>query len=66
MISKFWVFVFLQIIPIICIAQNETNIWYFGKRAGLDFSYSPPKPLLDGALETHEGSAVMASMVKIK
>jgi gliding motility-associated-like protein len=41
-------------------AQKEANIWYFGKRAGLDFNYDPPRVLLNGALGSHEGSAIMA------
>lgn len=47
------------IIPIFSYAQ-ETNIWYFGEQAGLDFNFTPPKVLLDGALNSHEGSAIMA------
>ncbi|AHM61554.1 hypothetical protein D770_16500 [Flammeovirgaceae bacterium 311] len=42
------------------LAQKQANIWYFGQLAGLDFNYNPPKPLLDGALGSHEGSAAMA------
>lgn len=41
-------------------AQKQTNIWYFGDNAGLDFNFSPPKPLYDGKLYSNEGAAVMA------
>lgn len=58
--SRIWTFLFLLLLPIISLAQKEANIWYFGTKAGLDFSYSPPKVLLDGALRSHEGSAIMA------
>lgn len=38
-------------------AQGESNIWYFGNNAGLDFNTSPPTPLTNGALSTSEGCA---------
>ena len=41
-------------------SQNETNIWYFGENAGLDFNSDTPVPLLDGALNTVEGCATIA------
>ncbi|WP_452602772.1 T9SS type B sorting domain-containing protein [Pontimicrobium sp. MEBiC06410] len=44
----------------IVVAQNETNIWYFGENAGLDFNSGMPVPLLDGALNTEEGCATIA------
>ncbi|HYG16188.1 MAG TPA: PKD domain-containing protein [Bacteroidia bacterium] len=37
--------------------QKEANTWYFGLNAGLDFNYSPPKALTNGALQTFEGCA---------
>lgn len=55
-----YIFFIIFLLPVASYAQKETNIWYFGKHAGLDFSSDPPKVLLDGALESHEGSAVMA------
>ena len=36
---------------------ERTNIWYFGYRAGLDFSSGTPAVLTDGALWSHEGCA---------
>jgi gliding motility-associated-like protein len=39
------------------IAQGESNVWYFGQYAGLDFNTSPPSPLTNGAMNTQEGCA---------
>lgn len=42
---------FLTIIllsPLLLIAQNQGNIWYFGNQAGIDFNTSTPTYLLDG------------------
>lgn len=39
--------------------QGETNIWYFGVNAGVDFNSGVPVPLLNGALVTGEGCATM-------
>lgn len=41
-------------------AQKETNIWYFGYNAGLDFNTGTPVPLLNGQLHTEEGVATIA------
>ncbi|WP_299363404.1 T9SS type B sorting domain-containing protein [Winogradskyella sp.] len=45
------------LISLICFSQNETNIWYFGQNAGLDFNSGSPEPLLNGLLDTNEGCA---------
>ncbi|MBI3233142.1 MAG: T9SS type A sorting domain-containing protein [Bacteroidetes bacterium] len=38
-------------------AQNKrANIWYFGVKAGLDFSTDPPTPLTDGQINTIESA----------
>ncbi|MCC6460940.1 MAG: hypothetical protein IT260_10750, partial [Saprospiraceae bacterium] len=39
---------------------SETDIWYFGRRAGLDFSTDPPQVLTNGNTNTNEASAVMS------
>src|SRR5690606_37403887 len=39
------------------LAQKQANIWYFGRNAGLDFSSGNPVALVDGELNTTEGSA---------
>ncbi len=41
-------------------AQNETQNWYFGNQAGLDFSTSPPTILTSGQLSSIEGCAVIS------
>jgi hypothetical protein len=40
-------------------AQKDASIWYFGKRAGLDFRSVMPVPLHDGQLATDEGCATV-------
>lgn len=42
-------------------SQGEANIWYFGENAGLDFNSGSPVPLLDGQINTIEGSAVLSN-----
>jgi hypothetical protein len=41
-------------------AQKETNVWYFGSRAGLDFNSGTPVALTDGMMSTSEGCATIA------
>lgn len=43
------------------VAQNEGNNWYFGTQAGLDFSTSPPSVILDGQINTLEGTATLSN-----
>lgn len=50
-------FIFLILLSISSFAQKETNIWYFGKHAGLDFNQTPPTVLTNGALNQMEGSS---------
>ena len=38
-------------------AQRPTDLWYFGRQAGLSFASGAPTPLLDGAMTTYEGCA---------
>ncbi|WP_196886148.1 T9SS type B sorting domain-containing protein [Aureivirga sp. CE67] len=40
-------------------SQNESNIWYFGKNAGLDFSSGEPIPISDSAMITKEGCSTI-------
>jgi gliding motility-associated-like protein len=44
---------------LVSFAQGETNIWYFGQLAGLDFNSGSPVALTNGALSTSEGSATI-------
>jgi hypothetical protein len=43
--------------------QNETNIWYFGDKAGLDFSTEPPTILNNGAMVAEEGCLSISDSV---
>lgn len=52
LLSVFWSFSALS--------QNEGMNWYFGKRAGLSFSTSPPTVLTNGMLFTLEGCSTMS------
>lgn len=40
--------------------QSESNIWYFGNKAGLDFNTGLPVPLSNGQLITTEGCATIS------
>lgn len=42
------------------VLAQQGNIWYFGIHAGLNFNTNPPTALVDGALDTNEGSASIA------
>ncbi|WP_196890265.1 T9SS type B sorting domain-containing protein [Aureivirga sp. CE67] len=42
-------------------AQKESNIWYFGYKAGLDFNSGSPVALTDGELITDEGCATISN-----
>ncbi len=53
--------IFFQIVlllPLLINAQTGT-VWYFGQKAGLDFNYTPPKPIYDGKIDQIEGCAVI-------
>jgi gliding motility-associated-like protein len=54
-------YLYLFLLPVLfshtAFAQNQANIWYFGDRAGLDFSSGSPVVLTNGALQTFEGCA---------
>jgi hypothetical protein len=41
-------------------SQKESNIWYFGEFAGLDFSNGAPLALTDGQIDTAEGCATIS------
>lgn len=41
-------------------AQKQANVWYFGNRAGLDFSVDPPVALTDGVINTSEGCSTIS------
>lgn len=39
----------------ISFSQNQSNIWYFGNKAGLNFNTNPPSALNDGVFSHTEG-----------
>jgi gliding motility-associated-like protein len=43
-------------------SQGETNIWYFGVAAGLDFNTLPATALTDGKVNAHGGSSVVSDV----
>jgi outer membrane protein OmpA-like peptidoglycan-associated protein len=56
-----FLFIFFSLLSFaLAVAQKEANIWYFGKKAGVDFSTGQPVALTDGALETEEGCVTIA------
>ncbi|RDC66532.1 TolB-like translocation protein [Adhaeribacter pallidiroseus] len=63
MLKKIWfVCLFLSCFwfPKVSWAQKEANIWYFGERAGLDFSSGKATPLTNSMLSTMEGCATIS------
>ncbi len=42
-------------------AQKETDFWYFGRNAGMQFTENGPVALENGALSTDEGCSVISS-----
>ena len=52
--------VFIFLITLSTYGQKEANYWYFGQKAGLDFSSGSPVVLNDGLLETLEGCSTIS------
>lgn len=50
----------LYINPRLAFSQNQTAQWYFGQRAGLDFSTGTPVAVTNGMMATEEGCASIA------
>jgi hypothetical protein len=48
------------IFQVVSFGQNETSKWFFGNKAGLDISTSPPTPLLNSAMDALEGCSSIA------
>ena len=44
-----------------CFAQGESNIWYFGQNAGLDFNSGSPVALTDGKLKSFTACASISN-----
>lgn len=54
-------FAFSFIIISSTFSQNEANIWYFGKYAGLDFTNGDPVAISDNYMWTREGCATICN-----
>lgn len=55
--------VFISIISILhSYSQKQTNFWYFGTLAGLDFNSGSPVALSNGVLNTTEGCAAISDV----
>lgn len=52
--------VFFLFFCTITFAQKEADFWYFGHKAGLDFSTEPPTSITDGLLDTFEGCSTIS------
>jgi hypothetical protein len=60
MISKFYLLLAICFsYCLVCFSQNQTNIWYFGNGAGVDFNSGSPVSITGGQTYTVEGTAVM-------
>ena len=58
--TVFSFFISILLLSPLCLGQKQTNIWYFGLNAGLDFNFNPPKTLLNGNLYHFEGNGCLA------
>lgn len=56
-------FFLILIIPLLSIAQNQGNVWYFGDHAGLDFNSGVPIPLTNGQTYTPNGTPIEGTAV---
>jgi len=57
-ISASFIFILLANVSL---AQNETNIWFFGDHAGLDFSSGSPVAISTGQIDNMEGTATASN-----
>src|SRR5690348_6358610 len=48
-----------NLLPFVVAGQKESNIWYFGDRAGLSFNTATPTVLTNSAMNTDEGCATV-------
>src|SRR6187549_144232 len=59
-LSRNWKILFVLVINV-AISFNsfsqQTNIWYFGDHAGIDFNGGSPVAVTNGSLDTYEGCA---------
>ena len=57
MMKHFSIVLLLLLSIIICHAQKQGNIWYFGDSAGLSFNNGFPVTITDGVLKSLECSS---------
>lgn len=55
-----WALIWFLLVSLFVSGQRETNIWYFGRYAGLSFAGGKPVALLDSKLKTEEGTSVIS------
>lgn len=60
MLKKFFLLGSLLFFALYLTAQKQTNIWYFGNKAGLDFNQSPPVALTDSKASAAEGFSTVS------
>jgi len=58
--NKMYLIVLLSLVGCVAFAQNQSNIWYFGDKAGLDFNGTAPVALLDSELVSGNSVAAIA------
>ncbi|WP_336516237.1 gliding motility-associated C-terminal domain-containing protein [Pollutibacter soli] len=52
--------VLVLLITLNCFSQKQANVWYFGNKAGIDFSAGAPQALDNGVMTTDEGCATIS------
>ncbi|MET2983741.1 T9SS type B sorting domain-containing protein [Aureibaculum conchae] len=60
--KNYFFILFFLFISITCLAQKEASHWYFGSKAGLDFSSGAPIADTNGELITTEGCATISDV----
>jgi hypothetical protein len=61
MYMRYSLLLFLLVISLSdLLAQKQNNVWYFGKKAGVDFNGIIPQPLPDGKMVASEACASIA------
>jgi len=60
--KNYFPIIFFLFFSIACLAQKEASHWYFGSRAGLDFSTGTPIADTNGQLSTTEGCATISDI----
>lgn len=53
--KKLSLFLLFILLTQLVVSQHQSDKWYFGIHAGLDFTSGSPVPITDGALSTSEG-----------